>query len=63
MVVLDILVVLDITAADEATALAVQSELEQWWATSGAATVRRTPGAPGVQIRVYSDLRRAGTQA
>ncbi|WP_438297636.1 DUF6207 family protein [Streptomyces sp. HUAS TT7] len=57
------LVVLDITAADEATAFAVQSELERWWATSGADTVRREPGALGVKARVYADLRRPGTQA
>ncbi|MFE9558781.1 DUF6207 family protein [Streptomyces sp. NPDC006703] len=54
------LVVRDITA-DEATALAVQAELERRWATSGTAPVRRVPGRPGVTVRVYADVRRPGT--
>ncbi|RCH65463.1 hypothetical protein DT019_27065 [Streptomyces sp. SDr-06] len=53
--------VLDITAADEATAVAGQAELERWWATSGTAPVRRVPGRPGVSVRVSADLRRPGT--
>ncbi|WP_327328771.1 DUF6207 family protein (plasmid) [Streptomyces sp. NBC_01210] len=57
------LVVIDITAQDEETALAVMSELEKWWATSGVGTPRRAPGQPGVKARVYADIRRSGTQA
>ncbi|MEU8669389.1 DUF6207 family protein [Streptomyces anulatus] len=37
------LVVLDITAADEETALALMDELQQLWATSGTTTIRRDP--------------------
>ncbi|MFF3326436.1 DUF6207 family protein [Streptomyces sp. NPDC002889] len=55
------LVVLDITAADEATAQAVMHGLEQCWATSGASPVRRRPGEPGVSVRVYADVRRPGS--
>ncbi|MER5465725.1 DUF6207 family protein [Streptomyces sp. NPDC002668] len=35
------------TSHDGATALAVMSELEKWWATSGIGTLRRAPGQPG----------------
>ncbi|MER5464595.1 DUF6207 family protein [Streptomyces sp. NPDC002668] len=52
------LLVLDITAADEATALAAMTELDRHWATSGVGTVRRVPGEPGVKARLYADLRR-----
>ncbi|MFF0066652.1 DUF6207 family protein [Streptomyces sp. NPDC005279] len=51
------------TSHDEATALAVMSELDKWWATSGIGTLRRAPGQPGVKARVYADIRRSGTQA
>ncbi len=54
--------VFDITAADEETALQVMAGLERQWATSGTATLRRTPGIPGVQARVYADTRRSGTE-
>ncbi|NUK12607.1 hypothetical protein HRW23_34995 [Streptomyces lunaelactis] len=57
------LVVLDITAHDEATALAVMADLERWWATSGIGTVRREPGTPGVKARVHADVPRPGTLA
>ncbi|MFI9630526.1 DUF6207 family protein [Streptomyces sp. NPDC052042] len=40
------LVVLDITAADEATLHAVMNALDQLWATSGTRPARRVPG-PG----------------
>ncbi|MEN8655479.1 DUF6207 family protein [Streptomyces sp. 21So2-11] len=56
------LVMLDITAADEATAHAVMASLEQWWATSGITPVRREPGTPGVSARVYADIRRPPDQ-
>ncbi|MGW0558657.1 DUF6207 family protein [Streptomyces sp. NPDC002926] len=45
------------TSHDGATALAVTSELEKWWATSGIGTLRRAPGQPGVKARVYADIR------
>ncbi|MEU9064904.1 DUF6207 family protein [Streptomyces sp. NPDC048430] len=57
------LVVLDITAPDEATARAAMADLEQHWATSGIAPVRRTPGTPGVTARVYADTRRTAASA
>ncbi|MFI6689927.1 DUF6207 family protein [Streptomyces sp. NPDC050485] len=50
------------TTADEATAHAVMSELQRWWATSGISTVHRIPGAPGVTARVHADHRRPGIQ-
>ncbi|MGW5986126.1 DUF6207 family protein [Streptomyces anulatus] len=52
------LVVLDITAADEETALALMDELQQLWATSGITEIRRDPAQPGVRARVYADIRR-----
>ncbi|MEW2084236.1 DUF6207 family protein [Streptomyces sp. NPDC005283] len=51
------------TSHDGATALAVMSELDKWWATSDIGTLRRAPGQPGVKARVYADIRRSGTQA
>ncbi|MGW1278913.1 DUF6207 family protein [Streptomyces tsukubensis] len=54
------LAVLDITAADEATAIAVMTALDRLWATSGRGSVRREPGVAGVTARVYADIRRAG---
>lgn len=55
------LVVLDVTAHDEATAHTVMSALERSWATSGVCPVHREPGEPGVKVRIYADLRRPGT--
>ncbi|MFD0036962.1 DUF6207 family protein [Streptomyces anulatus] len=52
------LVVLDITAADEETALALMDELQQLWATSGITEIRRDPTRPGVRARVHADIRR-----
>lgn len=56
------LVVFDITAADEETALQVMAGLERSWVTSGRAALRRTPGAPWVRARVYADARRSGVE-
>ncbi|WP_327713240.1 DUF6207 family protein (plasmid) [Streptomyces sp. NBC_00464] len=58
----DGLVVLDITAADEATARLVMASLEQHWATSGITATRRMPGEPGVRARIYADTRRHATE-
>ncbi|MGW7230744.1 DUF6207 family protein [Streptomyces cyaneofuscatus] len=51
------LVVFDVTVADEATALQVIAGLERMWVTFGTAALRRTPGTPGVQARVYAGIR------
>ncbi|MFD9302128.1 DUF6207 family protein [Streptomyces sp. NPDC060048] len=54
------LVVLDITGGDEDTVQAVMATLEERWATSGIAPVRREPGEPGVRARIYADVLRPG---
>ncbi|MEU6955513.1 DUF6207 family protein [Streptomyces sp. NPDC045714] len=51
------LVVLDITAADEETVLALMDGLQQLWATSGITEIRRDPAQPGVRARVHADIR------
>ncbi|MFD3663153.1 DUF6207 family protein [Streptomyces sp. NPDC058659] len=51
------LIVLDITATDEATLQSAVEELSRRWATSGTPRVRRVPGGPGVIARLYADLR------
>ncbi|MFC9425793.1 DUF6207 family protein [Streptomyces sp. NPDC056987] len=51
------LLVIDITAADEATAHAAMT-LDRLWATSGPRPVRRNPGQAGVKARLYEDLSR-----
>ncbi|WP_097909767.1 DUF6207 family protein [Streptomyces sp. b84] len=56
------LVVLDITAADEDTLRLVVAQLEERWATSGPALVRRVPGRAGVTSRVYADIRRTAAR-
>ncbi|MFE5563124.1 DUF6207 family protein [Streptomyces sp. NPDC056544] len=56
------LVVLDITGGDEDTVQAVMATLEERWATSGIAPVRRDPGEPGVRARVYADILRPGRE-
>nr|WSW49884.1 DUF6207 family protein [Streptomyces sp. NBC_01001] len=50
------LVVLDITSEDEDTVRAVMATLDERWATSGIAPVRRDPGEPGVRSRIYADV-------
>ncbi|MFF5611177.1 DUF6207 family protein [Streptomyces cellulosae] len=51
------LVVLDVAAADAATALSLQAALAARWATATADGVTREPGQPGVRLRCYLDLR------
>ncbi|MGG7568850.1 DUF6207 family protein [Streptomyces sirii] len=53
------LVVIDITAADEATAAQAASALGGLWLSSGSSAPWRTPGRAGVTVRAYADLRRA----
>ncbi|WP_455433147.1 DUF6207 family protein [Streptomyces kanasensis] len=52
------LVVVDVAAADEATALACQQLLADRWATATAEQTTRDAGQPGVRLRCYLDLRR-----
>ncbi|MFF5654458.1 DUF6207 family protein [Streptomyces collinus] len=51
------LVVVDIAAADDATALAFQQLLAERWATATAERTTRDAGEPGVRLRCYLDLR------
>ncbi|MGW7259532.1 DUF6207 family protein [Streptomyces sp. NPDC054834] len=51
------LVVVDVAAADDATAFAFQVALAERWATATDDRTTRTPGEPGVRLRCYLDLR------
>lgn len=51
------LVVVDIAAADDDTALAFQAALAARWATATVGRTTRDPGEPGVRLRCYLDLR------
>jgi hypothetical protein len=51
------LVVVDIAAADDDTALAFQAALAARWATATAGRTTRVPGEAGVRLRCYLDLR------
>ncbi|MER8062785.1 MULTISPECIES: DUF6207 family protein [unclassified Streptomyces] len=51
------LVVVDVAAADDATAFALQEALAERWATATDDRTTRTPGEPGVRLRCYLDLR------
>ncbi|MEU1273199.1 DUF6207 family protein [Streptomyces sp. NPDC005799] len=51
------LVVLDVAAADDATAPAFQHLLADRWATATAEHTIRDAGEPGVRLRCYLDLR------
>jgi hypothetical protein len=55
------LLVLDITAADEATAFAALHALDRMWASSGTHRLWRVPGQAGLKTRLYADLRRPGS--
>jgi hypothetical protein len=51
------LLVVDVAAADDATALAFQQMLAERWATATAERTTRDAGEPGVRLRCYLDLR------
>ncbi|MGY4928491.1 DUF6207 family protein [Streptomyces sp. 900105755] len=51
------LVVVDVAAADEETALAFQQLLAHRWATATTQRTTRDAGEPGVRLRCYLDLR------
>ncbi|MEV7082446.1 DUF6207 family protein [Streptomyces sp. NPDC093516] len=57
------LVVVDVAAADDATALAFQQLLADRWATATAEQTTRDAGQPGVRLRCYLDLRQPLTEA
>ncbi|MDQ0935272.1 DUF6207 family protein [Streptomyces turgidiscabies] len=51
------LVVVDVAAADDDTALAFHQLLAERWATATAERTTRDAGEPGVRLRCYLDLR------
>jgi hypothetical protein len=51
------LLVVDVAAAGDATALAFQQLLADRWATAPAQHTTRDAGEPGVRLRCYLDLR------
>ncbi|MFF3518145.1 DUF6207 family protein [Streptomyces sp. NPDC004393] len=51
------LVVVEVAAADDATAFAFQQALATRWATATADRTTRDAGEPGVRLRCYLDLR------
>lgn len=53
------LAVVDIAAADDTTALAIQKLLARWCALAPADQTTREPGEPGVRLRCFLDLRQA----
>lgn len=53
------LVVIDITAADVATATEAAAALGGLWLSSGPSAPWHTLGQAGVTVRAYADLRRA----
>ncbi|MFI9730877.1 DUF6207 family protein [Streptomyces sp. NPDC052092] len=55
------LAVVDVAAADEQTAFAVQKLLATRWAIAPADRTTHEPGEPGVRLRCYLDLRQQTT--
>ncbi|MFI8169873.1 DUF6207 family protein [Streptomyces sp. NPDC085931] len=51
------LAVVEVTAADDDTAFAVQELLAARWAIAPADHTTRAPGEPGVRLRCFLDLR------
>ncbi|MEU9787577.1 DUF6207 family protein [Streptomyces phaeochromogenes] len=52
------LAVVEVIAADDDTAPAVQQLLATRWATATADRTTREPGEPGVRLHCYLDVRR-----
>ncbi|MGV4891409.1 DUF6207 family protein [Streptomyces viridosporus] len=52
------LAVVEVAAADDRTAFAVQELLATRWAIAPADRTVREPGEPGVRLRCFLDLRR-----
>ncbi|MFD5858793.1 DUF6207 family protein [Streptomyces chartreusis] len=48
---------MEVAAADDETAFALQEALAARWATATADRTTRSPGEPGVRLRCYLDLR------
>ncbi|MFF3736773.1 DUF6207 family protein [Streptomyces sp. NPDC002566] len=57
------LLVVDVAATDDATALVFQQLLADRWATATAEQTTRDAGQPGVRLRCYLDLRQELTEA
>ncbi|MFJ4276128.1 DUF6207 family protein [Streptomyces coelicoflavus] len=57
------LVVVDVAAANDATALAFQQLLAERWATATAQETVRDAGQSGVRLRCFLDLRQELTPA
>ncbi|MDQ0491741.1 DUF6207 family protein [Streptomyces cellulosae] len=57
------LAVVEVAAADDQTAFAIQELLAARWATARADRTVREPGEPGVRLRCYLDLRQAAAPA
>lgn len=53
------LAVVEVAAADDETAFAVQELLAARWAIASADRTTREPGEPGVRLRCFLDLREA----
>lgn len=51
------LVVVEVAAGDEQTALVAMADMGLWWATSGSSEVWRVPGEPRVRVRTYANVR------
>ncbi|MFD6174354.1 DUF6207 family protein [Streptomyces coeruleorubidus] len=51
------LAVVEVAAADEQTAFAVEDLLAGRWATAPVDRTTRAPGEPGVRLRRYLDVR------
>ncbi|SOE47749.1 hypothetical protein SAMN05446589_0150 [Streptomyces sp. OV198] len=49
--------VVDVAAADDQTAFALQEVLAARWATATSDRTTRVPGEPGVRLRCYLDVR------
>ncbi len=57
------LAVVEVAAADDQTAFAIQELLATRWATARADRTVRQPGEPGVRLRCHLDLRQEASPA